>query len=86
MAKYGGDMANEVPNSEDRAAGIAAHLNRLREQASISVETLSAQTGISQRTLYRKLNANPPTLTLRELILITDALGTTIRTALEVAA
>lgn len=68
-------MATTVPRNEDRTASIADRLNRLRKEASISVETLSATTGISKRTLDRKLTAATGTLTLRELFLIADALN-----------
>lgn len=58
----------------DEASRVAERINRIRKEKNLSVEELSARTGIPTTTLYRKLGTNPDTLTLRELILISDAL------------
>lgn len=67
-------MTKTVPRNTDRADRIVSLLNRTRKELGLSVEDLERSTGIPKRTLDRKLTTASDTLTLRELILLSDAL------------
>lgn len=67
-------MTKTVPQTPDRADRIVHILNQARKELGLTVEDLVASTGIPKRTLDRKLTTATDTLTLRELILISDAL------------
>lgn len=71
-------MTKTVPRNTDRADRIVNFLNRTRKTQGLSVEDLEGSTGIPKRTLDRKLTTATDTLTLRELILICDALDVRI--------
>lgn len=79
-------MNKFTPTGGDEALQVAEYLNQKRKDAGLTVEDLVITTGIPKRTLDRKLGPNPGTLTLRDLILISNALNIPVADAFEAAA